>query len=176
MAAARVVDLLDHLAARGIQAWLDGGWCIDALLETQTRTHDDLDLVCLLSDADKIESALGEFGYICAGGGAPLSFELVDPEGHQVDTHPVSLTPSGDGLYRMANGEDWIYPAQGFTGVGQINGRKVPCISTEVMLFCHTTGYALDLDHQHDVVALSERFGIPLPEFRRAETQVAADA
>jgi hypothetical protein len=30
----------------------------------------------------------------------------------------------------------------------------------------HTTGYALDDDHERDVRALGERYGIPLPEFR----------
>ncbi len=166
MEAARVLDLLAHLSALDIPAWLDGGWGIDALLETQTRPHDDLDLVARLDDVERIEAAFGEGGYGLFGGGAPLSFELVDPAGHQIDVHPVSFTWTGDGIYKMDNGEDWIYPVDGFTGVGRILDREVRCLTPEVMLVCHSTGYALDEDHQRDVTALSERFSIPLPEFR----------
>jgi hypothetical protein len=68
----------------------------------------------------------------------------------------------------MANGEDWIYPTEGFRGVGRILGREVPCLSAEVVMVSHTTAYALDEAHQRDVSALAERYGIPLPEFQRA--------
>lgn len=166
MDAARVLDLLEHLSTLDIPVWLMGGWGIDALLGTQTRPHDDLDLVARLDDAERIEAAFGEHGYVLAGGGAPLSVELVDPGGHQIDVHPVSFAPTGDGIYKMSNGEDWVYPADGFTGVGRILDREVPCLTPDVMLMCHTTGYALDEDHQRDVTALSERFNLPLPDFR----------
>ena len=166
MDAARVLDLLAHLKALDIAVWLDGGWAIDALLGEQTRPHDDLDLVARLDDSARIERALNERGYVLAGGGPPSSFELVDSEGHQVDVHPASFTPTGDGLYTMANGEDWIHPADGFSGSGRIRGREVPCLTPEVVMVNHTTGYALDEAHQRDVIALSERFGIPVPEFQ----------
>ena len=168
MDAARVLDLLAHLTARDIPVWLDGGWAVDALLGEQTRPHDDLDLVARLEDSARIEQALTERGFVLAGGGAPFSFELVDGEGHQVDVHPVTFTTNGDAVYRMAEGEDWVYPEDGFTGVGRILGREVPCLTPEVVMVSHTTGYALDEAHQRDVTALGERFGIAAPRFRRA--------
>jgi lincosamide nucleotidyltransferase A/C/D/E len=167
MAAACVLDLLADLEARRIPVWLDGGWAIDALLGEQTRPHDDLDLVSRLDDTARIEEALGERGYVLAGGGAPHSFELVDPEGHQVDVHPVSFSANGDGVYRMAAGDVWTFPAAGFGGSGLILGRQVPCLTPEVVMVNHTTGYALDEAHQRDVQALGECYGIPVPEFRR---------
>src|SRR5205814_6563348 len=112
-------------------------------------------LVARLEDSMRIEQALGRHGYGLAGGGAPRSFELVDAEGHQVDVHPVSFSPSGDGIYNMANGDDWVYPADGFRGVGRILERDVPCLTAEAMLINHTTGYDLDDDHVRDVRALS---------------------
>jgi hypothetical protein len=166
MEAERVLDLLSHFEARGIAVWVDGGWAVDALLGEQTRPHDDLDLVARLEQSAAIEDALAERGYVLGYGGPPRSFELVDDEGHQVDVHPASFRRNGDGVYRMANGEDWIYPAAGFGGRGHILGREVPCLTPEVVLVNHTTGYALDEAHQNDVRALSERYGIPLPEFR----------
>jgi lincosamide nucleotidyltransferase A/C/D/E len=165
MDAARVLDLLAQLRARDIPVWLDGGWAVDALLGEQTRPHDDLDLVARLDDSARIEQALNDHGYVLAGGGPPHSFELVDDEGHQVDVHPASFAPNGDGAYRMTSGEDWIYPAEGFRGVGRILGCEVPCLTPEVVMVTHTSAYALDEAHQRDVTALGERYGIPLPEF-----------
>ena len=166
MDAARVLDLLSHLEANGIPVWLDGGWAIDALLGEQTRSHDDLDLVSRLEDSERIEAALAERGYVLGYGAPPQSFELVDDDGHQVDVHPASFSANGDGIYRMANGEDWVYPAAGFGGRGRILTAEVPCLTPEVVMINHTTGYALDDAHQRDVRTLSERYGIALPEFR----------
>ncbi len=166
MDAARALDLLERLEAFGIPVWLDGGWCVDALLGEQTRPHDDLDLVVTLEDAARVEEALRDRGYVLAGGGPPHSFELVDADGHQVDVHPVTFTATGDGVYRMASGEDWIYPADGFSGRGRILEVEVRCLTPEVMLAGHTTGYALDEDHQRDVAALSSRYGLQLPAYR----------
>jgi lincosamide nucleotidyltransferase A/C/D/E len=168
MDAARVLDLLAHVKARGVAVWLDGGWAVDALLGEQTRPHDDLDLVARFDDSGRIEQALRERGYVLAAGAPPSSFELVDDEGHQVDVHPVSFAPTGEGVYRMANGEDWIYPAEAFGGVGRILGQEVSCLTPEVVMISHTTGYALDDAHQRDVRALGDRYGIPLPDFETA--------
>jgi len=167
MDAARVLDLLGHLETLEIQVWLDGGWAIDALLGEQTREHDDLDLVSRLEDSARIEKALGDRGYVLEGGVLPHSFELVDAAGHQVDVHPATLTASGEGVYQMLGGGEWIFPAAAFGGSGHILGRRVPCLTPEVVLVNHTTGYALDEEHERDVRALAERYGLALPEFRR---------
>ena len=150
---------------RGSRSGSDGGWAIDALLGQQTRHHDDLDLVSRMEDGARLEQALGERGYVLAGGGLPHSFELVDSEGHQVDAHPVVFGADGDGVYKMWGGGEWIFPAAGFEGRGCILGRPVPCLTPEVVMVNHTTGYALDEAHQQDVRALGERYRIPVPEF-----------
>jgi lincosamide nucleotidyltransferase A/C/D/E len=167
MDAARVLDLLGRLETLGIEVWLDGGWAVDALLGEQTRRHDDLDLVSRLEDSVPIEEELGKAGYVLAGGGLPHSFELVDSEGHQVDVHPAAFRADGAGVYQMLGGGEWIFPAAGFGGSGLILGRRVACLTPEVVLVNHTTGYALDDEHERDVRALGERYGIPVPKFRR---------
>ena len=73
----------------------------------------------------------------------------------------------------MAKGEDWVYPVGAFTGVGHILGREVPCLTAEAILVSHTTGYALDEVHERDVIALSEQFGIPLPEYRTLDSEAS---
>lgn len=168
MEASRVLDLLSHLQVQGIDVWLDGGWAIDALLGNQTRPHDDLDLVARLEDSTQIEDALRECGYVLGYGAPPQSFELVDSGGHQVDVHPASFRPNGDGVYQIATGKEWIFPADGFSGSGCILGRRVPCLTPEVVMVNHTTGYGLDEAHERDVRALSHRYDIPLPQFRGA--------
>lgn len=167
MTAEDAVELLALLEQEGIAVWLDGGWAVDAALETQTRSHDDLDLIVELQNAEKLQKALGTRGYILAQGGAPMSIELVDDAGRQVDIHPVVFTGSADGVYRMDNGVDWVYPAAGFVGEGSVLGRRVRCLTTEVQMLCHT-GYEPHRGSYDDVWALSRRFGIPVPaEYRR---------
>lgn len=164
MDAQRVLYLLALLD--GIDVWIDGGWAVDALLGEQTRVHDDLDLVSRIEDTERIVDALP--GYAVGYGGPPHSFELVDAEGHQVDVHPATFQPNGDAVYATWDGGEWVFPAAGFAGRGRILGSEVRCLTPEVVLVNHTTGYALDDEHQRDVRALSERFGLPLPPFRTA--------
>ena len=89
-------------------------------------------------------------------------FVLADDEGHEIDVHVVVLDDKGNGIYGPAeNGE--MYPAEGLTGSGTIDGQVVKCISPEVMVKFHS-GYELkDKDFQ-DVRAICDKFGIELPE------------
>jgi lincosamide nucleotidyltransferase A/C/D/E len=54
MPAREVVRIFDLLEAQGLQVWLDGGWGVDALVGTQTRKHDDLDVAVVLAEADAV--------------------------------------------------------------------------------------------------------------------------
>ena len=164
----RVLELLDCLDEVGISVWLDGGWGVDALLGTQRRPHDDLDLIVRLDDVPQLQKALGRMGYARANGAPPLSFEMTDADGYQVDVHAVCFNASGEAVYRMSSGEDWVYPPGALSGTGTILGRRVRCQTPEMQLLAHTTGYALDAAHGDDVAALSERFRLPLPPFRSA--------
>jgi lincosamide nucleotidyltransferase A/C/D/E len=156
MEAEHVVELVDLLERSGIAVWLDGGWGVDALVGRQTRPHDDLDLVAELSDVPELQSLLAERGYVLRGGGAPMSFELIDVDGRQVDVHPVVFDEGGDGIYRMRTGANWVYPASGFAGRGSVLGRPVRCLTPEVQLLCHAD-YELDADDLHDIALLRER-------------------
>lgn len=167
MTAAVVVELLGLLEGVGIEAWLDGGWAVDAALEVQLRLHDDLDLVVRLSDVETLVGVLASHGYEHVHGNAPGSVELVDPDGRQVDVHPVVFRPNGDGAYVMDGGEVWIYPASGFSGLGVVSGREVRCLTPEVQMLCHT-GYEPHRSSYDDVWALSRRFGLSVPDEYRS--------
>jgi len=158
MTADEVVAILDALEAAAIDAWLDGGWGVDALLEEQTRAHDDLDLVVALDDVPRLRDVLAGRGYEMLGGAPPESFELVDAAGRQIDIHPVTWAENGDGIYRMREGGTWPYPARGFGGRGTVASRPVRCLTAEIQVITHA-GYELDENDRHDLARLSERFG-----------------
>ena len=159
MTAADVVRLLDRLERQGFSIWLDGGWGIDALLEEQTRAHDDLDVVVPLDEVPRLQQELEQHGYRLAGGEAPLSFEMVDGDGRQIDIHPVVFADDGDGIYRMHNGKNWRYPAAGFAGTGTIAGRSVRCLTPDVQVLSHA-GYELSEGKERDLRELAQRFGV----------------
>jgi lincosamide nucleotidyltransferase A/C/D/E len=158
MDAAGVLEVLGVLEEHGIEAWLDGGWGVDALLERETREHDDLDLVAELRHSERIVELLGGLGYEHVAGAPPKAFVLVDRLGRQVDVHPVTLDAEGGGVYEMEEGA-WVYPAQGFSGRGKVDGTPVRCLSPEVQVLVHA-GYELtDKDHR-ELELLRERFGV----------------
>lgn len=164
MEAEEVVRLLDLFDAAGIEVWVDGGWGVDALLEEQTREHDDLDLVAHLAAAQRIVRLLEDEGYEVVAGGAPKSFVAVTADGRQVDVHPVSFDDErGGGVYLMDDGQEWVYPAAGFDGSGKVAGRAVRCLTPEVQVLVHD-GYELGEKDFRELRLLHERFGVQLPE------------
>jgi lincosamide nucleotidyltransferase A/C/D/E len=162
MEGSEVVRVLAALGRHGVTAWVDGGWGVDALLGEQVREHDDLDLVVELADAGIVTSTLAELAYELVAGAPPLSFVLVDADGRQVDVHPVVRDDEGGGVYRMEDGRDWVYPAQGFAGRGRIANRAVRCLSPEVQVLVHD-GYELEDKDYRELRLLHERFGVTLP-------------
>lgn len=156
----RVIDTLDR---EDIDVWVDGGWGVDALLGRQTREHDDLDLVAELRHADRIIELLQGLGYELVEGGPPKSFVMVDRLGRQVDIHPVVFDEQGGGVYQMEGDRVWVYPAQGFSGRGNVHGRPVRCLSPEVQVIVHA-GYELAEKDYRELYLLRERFDIQLPD------------
>ena len=163
MDAQSLLEVVDLLAEHGIDVWLDGGWGVDALLERETREHDDLDLVAELRHSDRIIALLEDLGYELVDGAPPVSFVLVDRRGRQVDVHPVSFDAEGGGVYEQRQGGQWVYPAEGFNGRGTVAGRPVRCLTPEVQVLVHA-GYKLTDKDFRELYLLRERFGVELPE------------
>lgn len=167
MTPADVIRILDRLETAGVESWLDGGWGVDALLDEQTRDHDDVDLVVRVRDVAAMRAALAGDGFVLDRGEPDSNFVLRDGRGLEIDVHPVRFDDSGNGVYRMENGEDWIYPAEGFTGRGRIEGRDVKCLSADVQMLGHAGGYEPDWTDFHDMRLLNSRLGTPLlPPYR----------
>lgn len=169
MTAAAVVDILLVLEGAGIETWLDGGWAVDALLGEQTRPHKDLDVILQTRHLSKLREALSSRGFAIKPGGTPSNFILADSSGLEVDIHAIMFDQDGNGLYQMANGDTWVFPAAGFQGRGTINGRVVHCLSAEVQVLCHAHGYMPTDKDISDMELLQARFGVTLPPHLRAD-------
>ena len=164
-----VVFLLGALERAGVRCWLDGGWGVDALLQTQTRTHKDVDIVLRVADVPKLQGLLAMRGFTVREGKPPDSFVLANGAGLEVDVHAVTFDGGGHGVYRMQNGQDWIYPAEGFSGRGLVGGMSVRCLSPATQVLCHAHGYVPVEKDFRDMELLAERFGVELPpQLRRA--------
>lgn len=163
MTSREVIDLYETLESLGVEIWIDGGWCVDALLGEQSRTHQDLDIAIQQKDVPKFRELLQEQGYkdIKVEIARDWNFVLGDEYGREIDVHVIVLDSHGDGIYGPPqNGEK--YPAASLTGTGLIEGRTVKCISPEWMVKFHS-GYEFKEKDFRDVSALCKKFGMDLP-------------
>ena len=158
-----LVDLLRLFESNGIEVWLDGGWAVDALLGAQTRPHKDVDIILRVADLPKLREVLANRGFAVQNGGTASNFVLAGSFGLEVDVHAITFDRDGNGVYRMQNGSDWIFPATGFRGQGVINGHIVRCLSPEIQVLCHAHGYIPSEKDFLDMELLQARFGVELP-------------
>jgi len=163
MTASALVELLQAFNNAAIPVWLDGGWGVDALLGEQTRPHKDVDIILRVADVVKLQEILERRGFTIREGTPPTSFVLSNSSGLEIDVHAVVFDDAGNGVYRMQNGKDWIYPAEGFSGRGTVNGVSVCCLSPATQVLCHAHGYAPTDKDRRDMQRLQERFGVTLP-------------
>jgi lincosamide nucleotidyltransferase A/C/D/E len=165
MTGERALEIIAALEAHGVNASVDGGWGVDALIGHQTRPHEDLDLVVSLQDVNAIKCALNPFGYAVSEDHLPVRFVMRDKRGSQLDFHTVTFDERGGGVQQLPGGDSFLYPPEGFI-CGQIAGQPVPCISAEVQVLCHL-GYEPTSRDAHDVLLLCERFELPVPSVYR---------
>jgi lincosamide nucleotidyltransferase A/C/D/E len=154
---------MSQLESRGVAAWLDGGWGVDALLGEQTREHDDLDLVIALERSRAAQEALETLGFSVTEDETPTRFVMRDARGRQVDFHTVIFDAEGGGVQHLQDGGSFRYPPEGFDCSGRVGGRTFRCLTAEVQVRCHC-GYEPDENDHHDVLLLCRRFGIGLPQ------------
>ena len=158
-----VISIYCQVNDFGISIWIDGGWAVDALLEKQTRPHEDLDIVIEQADLPKLREFLLVLGYrdVERDDTSSWNFVLGDEQGRLIDVHAVVLDEDGNGLYGPIE-KGITYPAGSLTGHGVIDGHIVKCISPAHLVGFHT-GYELRPQDLHDVALLCERFALALP-------------
>jgi lincosamide nucleotidyltransferase A/C/D/E len=161
-AARDVLQVLAALESAGIDAWLDGGWGVDALLGRQSREHEDVDVVVPLEFVEPAQEALATLGYELRTDLLPTRSVLRAPDGRAVDLHPVRFDGRGDGLQAAQGGGFYAYPARGFLGVGRVGGQGVRCLTADVQVL-HHLGYEPKHRDRRDMQLLRDELGVDLP-------------
>jgi lincosamide nucleotidyltransferase A/C/D/E len=147
------------LKENGITVWIDGGWCVDALIGKQTRCHADLDIAVHRKDNIKLRLLLERKGYkeIQRDDSSEFMYIMESETGEIVDIHAFEYDENGKNTYGIE------YPFGSLTGTGKINGQEVNCIAPDFM-YQFKTWYEPKEKDLHDLHALSEKFGFLLPE------------
>jgi lincosamide nucleotidyltransferase A/C/D/E len=165
-----LIDLLQLFESTRIEVWLDGGWAVDAVLGAQTWPHKDVDIILRVADLPALRELLGSRGFERRQGGTDSNFVLADRSGLEVGVHAIAFDRDGNGVYRMENGSDWIFPAAGFSGRGVVQGIGVRCLTPETQVLCHAHGYVPAEQDLRDMELLQARFGVELPPHLRRDT------
>lgn len=153
------IEIITYAEENGINIWIDGGWGVDALLEEETRAHNDIDLFVEESNSKKFVEILKEKGFVEVSEAYTTTFHTVwkDTKGRIIDLHIFKFNEQG---YIIFEGE--AYPPKVFSGIGKIGDKMVRCIDAENQVLFHL-GYEHDENDMHDVKLLCERFNIPVP-------------
>src|SRR4051794_39757104 len=137
MEPADVLAALDAIERAGVDAWVEGGWGIDALIGRRTRAHDDLDLAVDAADGgfDLAVAALAALGYRPGLDDLPVRLGVEPPDGRRVDLHPLRFGADGSGV-QAGHTREFVYPADGFT-TGRIGDRPVACLTARLQRDFH---------------------------------------
>jgi lincosamide nucleotidyltransferase A/C/D/E len=159
MDGASVVAVTAALERDGVPVWIDGGWCVDALLGRQTRAHGDLDIAVEARLVPVLIDTLRRLGFDHAprADATPWNFVLAHADGRQIDVHAFAFDSTGAGVLGPAENGD-AYPAGALDGEGAIEGVRVRCIAGRFMLQFKTAHGPRDIDRA-DIAALRARFG-----------------
>jgi lincosamide nucleotidyltransferase A/C/D/E len=156
-----VLTVMGSLARGGVDAWVGGGWGIDAVVGETTRPHWDLDLAIRSTDMERAIEALGRLGYLPSLDPRPVRLVLEASAGRSVDLHPVTFDPEGVCHQSGDEGRTFEYPPEGF-GSGAIGGVVVPCLTAEQLVRFHL-GYEPQEHDRRDMAVLRDRLGIAVP-------------
>ena len=154
-----VLSVLALLQRARVDVWIGGGWGIDALIGEQTREHRDLDLMHRKHHEAAVMAALSEMGFTESLDWRPVRFVMTDPDGREIDLHPLVFTEDGSAVQASLEPErPFIYPSSCFV-TGVISGTTVPCLSAEQQVYFHQ-GYEPSDRDRHDMAQLRQAFGI----------------
>ncbi|MDC0712934.1 hypothetical protein POL68_31015 [Stigmatella sp. ncwal1] len=161
-----VLEIVLGLSAHGVRVWIDGGWCVDALLGRQTRAHSDLDVAVARRDVDTLRGQLDAMGFVAVEreGNSDWCFVLRDERHRQIDVHVFEYDAEGRNIYGIA------YPFGSLTGQGVLDGQTVDCVNAS-SIFVFKTAYPPTEKDLRDVHALAARFGFPIPASHRPSGQ-----
>lgn len=166
MKAQDVVNLYQNMEALGATVWIDGGWCVDALLERVTRPHLDLDIALQVKDEAVVKSYLLSQGYkdMLRDDTSTWNYVLRDGQGRIVDLHIIEFDAEGRGVLGPKE-ENSFYPKGALSGIGKIEGKEVRCVAPKFMVeFLAPWIHKWPEKYVPAVSALCEKFNLELPK------------
>jgi len=104
-----VIKVIDALELAGVDVWVYGGWGIDALLEKQTRHHDDLDVIIRADDVEAAIRVTRNLGFSLMTNELPQGFVVRDVLDHRIDFHPVRFRKDGSAAQEINGGGEWVF-------------------------------------------------------------------
>ena len=158
MKAEHVLTIYNLLKGEDINIWIDGGWCVDALLGEQTREHPDLDIAVDRKDEESLRTLLDLYGYheVPHKDSSAWNYILENRENKKIDVHVFEFDKTGSNIYGIK------YPKDSLRGLGKIAGQKVNCIAPEWM-FKFKTAYEPKPKDLLDVNALAKKYDYSVP-------------
>jgi lincosamide nucleotidyltransferase A/C/D/E len=157
-----VVSLLKDIENLGIIVWIGGGWGVDALIGSQTRPHNDVDIYTEKKNANSFIKILISKGYLEVKMEYTTESHTVwqNSSGLVVDLHLIEFREEDtEALYF----EGEAYPLFVLRGKGTIGGIAVRCFTAEAQLLFHQ-GYEHNENDIHDVLLLCKTFELSIPE------------
>ena len=155
------VDLLKAINNLGITVWIGGGWGVDALVGSQTRPHNDMDIYFEKKNANDVINILTAKKY------SELKTEYTTEAhtvwqntfGSIVDVHLIEFKENdSENLYF----EGEAYPMFVLNGKGSIGDFAVQCFTPDAQILFHQ-GYEHGEKDKHDVMLLCETFNLDVP-------------
>lgn len=153
MDADEVVRVIDWLDERSVVYQVNGGWAVDALLGSQSRTHGDLDIFVDATEIETLIAWLSGRRYEVVEDWLPIRVELRSDD-RVVDIHPMELDAAGDGVQRGFGDETFAHRARD-RAVGMIRGRPV-VVASAARLVELRSGYELRPEDHHDLELLRD--------------------
>ena len=172
MPPAVAAEILRALQKKHVEVYVGGGWAVDALLQRNTREHDDLDLWLPIGSAEGCFAVMAEIGLdriFPWPGDRPWNFVLHDGGARRVDLHFFERLSDGRVHYGSVR-EGEVLPSEAFAGTGSITDLVVRCESPAWAVKFHE-GYPPRPKDRHDVTLLCELFGIDIPSTLRSESK-----
>ena len=159
-------NLLKTAENLGIIVWVGGGWGVDALIGSQTRLHNDIDVYIEKKEADAFIKMLTSSGYQEVKMEYTTASHTVwqNSSNHIVDFHMIEFkADDADSLYFQGE----AYPLFVLDGAGKIGEVAVRCFTAEAQLLFHQ-GYEQSEKDIHNVRSLCKTFDLDIPEEYKA--------
>lgn len=160
-----IQDLMRVSVAKGLHAWLNGGWAIELHLPECRRHHDDLDFAVAVDHLDSFHALLEEHSLAVAKPDDLYLHLRRKYKGCGLSVDTAAVIPNRNVAFLSvpnSPGEWWLRcPADGFSGAPEIpiDGVPTPTVGLSVLLRHKYSSPVRQPKDRSDIAALEEAIG-----------------